>query len=303
MERGVRASKALRLTYTFLLSLTISSITIPWLYLALTTPLEELLELFKSSIPYFATLVFTLDISKLLAARLYGALRFKGLRTVEVREELYDIVEGLRRRIGCGGRISVKVVDCELEMASFTPSGIIVTKGLLNALDKSEVEAVLAHELGHAKRALDILALRVLGALALINLATLMREIVAFDERGLAVITLFTTTLPISALGVLSLERLEEHLADGISVEATKSTALVKALEKLEKQRPGIKRPKRVRKLLLSLLTPLLFLGALLLLLPQPSIEAQKLVINYCHEELERRLGEGFESCGVDGRC
>jgi len=66
------------------------------------------------------------------------------------------------------------VMDCELGTAAFTPSGIIVTRGLLNALDKSEVEAILAHEPGHAKRALNILTLEVLSTLALINLATLM---------------------------------------------------------------------------------------------------------------------------------
>jgi Zn-dependent protease with chaperone function len=179
VERGVRASKALRLTYALLLPLTIFTTTIPWLYLALTIPLEGLLELFRSSTPYFATIVFTLNIFKLLAARLYGALRFKGLRTVKVGEELYDVVEKLKRRISCGERISIKVMNCELETAAFTPSGIIVTKGLLNALDKSEVEAVLAHELGHAKRALNILTLRALSTLALINLATLM-SVVAF---------------------------------------------------------------------------------------------------------------------------
>jgi len=121
-------------------------------------------------------------------------------------------------------------------------------------------------------------------------------------EGGLVVIALFTTTLLISALGILSLKRLEEHLADEISVKATKSTTLVKALEKLEEQRVGIKGLTGVRKLLLSLLTPLLLLGAFLLLLPQPSVEAQKLVINHYHEELERQLG-GFEGCGVNGRC
>jgi Zn-dependent protease with chaperone function len=119
------------------------------------------------------------------------------------------------------------------------------------------------------------------------------------------VIALFTATLLISALGILSLERLEEHLADEISVKATKSTTLVKALEKLGKQKAetGDQRAYGVRKLLLSLLTPLLFLGALLLLLSQPSIDAQKLVINHCHEELERQLGKGFESCGVNEPC
>ena len=137
----------------------------------------------------------------------------------------------MRRRIGCGKEVSVKVVDCELGVAAFTPSGIIVTRGLLNALNKSEVEAVLAHELGHAKRALNILTLRALSTLALTNLTALM-SVVAFGGGGLVVIALSTATLPISALGVLSLERLEEHLADEISVKATKSTALVKALEK-----------------------------------------------------------------------
>jgi Zn-dependent protease with chaperone function len=305
VEGGVRASRALRLTYALLLPLTIFTTTIPWLYLALTTPLEGLLELFESSIPYFATLVFTLNISKLLAARLYGALRFKELKTVGIGEELYGIVEELRRRVGCGGegrgRISVRVVNCELGTVAFTPSGIIATKGLLNALDKSEVEAVLAHELGHAKRALNILALEVLSTLALMNLAALM-EAIAFSRGGLVVIALFTTTLPISALGVLSLKRLEEHLADEISVKATKSIALVKALEKLEGQKPELKRPVGVRKLIL-LLAPLLFLGALLLLLPQPSMKAQELVIKHCYEELERSLGEGFEGCGINGRC
>jgi len=68
VKRGVRASRALRLTYALLLPLTIFTTIIPWLYLVLTIPLEGLLEFFESSIPYFATLVFILNISKLLTA-------------------------------------------------------------------------------------------------------------------------------------------------------------------------------------------------------------------------------------------
>jgi heat shock protein HtpX len=117
-------------------------------------------------------------------------------------------------------------------------SGIAVHRGLLNALDKSEIEAVLAHEMGHIKHR-DVTVMTVASALPV-----MLYYIVLFfgsgndRDRGLgSMIAVFFGAMIAQFLGtilVLWLSRKREYYADAYSAYATgKPDSLMRALVKI----------------------------------------------------------------------
>jgi len=123
---------------------------------------------------------------------------------------------------------------------------VCVTTGLLNKLDKYEMEGVLAHELSHIKN-YDILLQTI--AIIMVGFVSIIADIVAHsiywrnsdsDNKANAVLVIigmiFIILSPIFAnLLKLAVSRNREYLADASAVEITRNKeGLISALSKLE---------------------------------------------------------------------
>jgi len=119
-----------------------------------------------------------------------------------------------------------------------TPSSatLAVTQGLLNTLTKEEVEAVIAHEIGHIKHK-DMIVMTLASAVPVI--AYFVARFLIFAprerERGGAVLVGLLAFLVyfISNFLVLALSRLREYYADRFSGVNTSPRKLANALAKI----------------------------------------------------------------------
>jgi heat shock protein HtpX len=123
-------------------------------------------------------------------------------------------------------------------------SWIVFTEGLVNALDKREIEAVAAHELTHL---INKDSLLMLVAVVFVGVISLVGEVLirvkaggnSKDDKGGA--GLFLVGLAFLVLGYvvyplikLSISRKREFLADAGAVELTKDNdAMISALRKI----------------------------------------------------------------------
>ena len=180
------------------------------------------------------------------------ALRMAGAREVSPAEapQLHDMVARLARRFGLP-KPRVAVVSSDAPNAFATGrnarNGVAaVTTGLLRLLDRREVEAVLAHELGHIKNR-DVLVGAVAATIA--GAVTMVAQIGQFalffggaqgdDEEGgggLLGGLLMIFLAPVAATIIqFAISRAREHGADRAGAEAGGDPeALASALEKLE---------------------------------------------------------------------
>ncbi len=124
---------------------------------------------------------------------------------------------------------------------------VCVTTGLLNKLDKYEMEGVLAHELSHIKN-YDILVSTI--AIVMVGFVTILADMFTHgwifgssrdsDNKASAILMLvglvFIILSPIAAtLLQLAISRNREYLADATAVQITRNKeGLIKALSKLE---------------------------------------------------------------------
>ena len=130
---------------------------------------------------------------------------------------------------------------------------ICVTTGLINKLDKYEMEGVLAHELSHVKN-YDILVSTI--AIVMVGFVTIIADIVTrsvffrnndSDNKAGAIMILvgfvFIILSPIFAnLLKLAISRNREYLADASAVQLTRNKeGLINALTKLELENQPIK--------------------------------------------------------------
>ena len=130
---------------------------------------------------------------------------------------------------------------------------ICVTTGLLNKLDKYEMEGVLAHELSHIKN-YDILLSTV--AIIMVGFVTIIADIVArsvffrsndSDNKAGALLVViglvFIILSPIFAnLLKLAISRNREYLADATAVQLTRNKeGLINALAKLETENEPVR--------------------------------------------------------------
>ncbi|MFH0817346.1 MAG: zinc metalloprotease HtpX [Candidatus Micrarchaeota archaeon] len=117
-------------------------------------------------------------------------------------------------------------------------SGIAVHRGLLNVLDQGEIEAVLAHEMGHIKHR-DVTVMTIASALPVMLYYIVLflgsgndRDRGAFGAIGAFIGAMFAQFL--GTLLVLWLSRKREFYADAYSAYATgKPDNLMKALVKI----------------------------------------------------------------------
>jgi heat shock protein HtpX len=180
------------------------------------------------------------------------AMKMAGAREVSYAEapHLHDTVARLALKFGLP-RPRVAVVESDAPNAFATgrnaSHGVVaVTTGLLRLLDRREVEAVLAHELGHIKNR-DVLVGTVAATIA--GAVTLVAQIGQFamlfggaqsdedeDGGGLLGGLLMLFLAPVAATVIqLAISRSREHGADRAGAEAGGDPeALASALEKLE---------------------------------------------------------------------
>lgn len=129
-------------------------------------------------------------------------------------------------------------------------ASIAATSGLLETMDREELQGVIAHEMGHIRNR-DILTMMVVAALlgAIVLLADMGRRMVFYGGMGrsrrrssgggeaiaMGVVLLLLVISPLIArLMALAVSRSREYMADAASAEFTRNpTALANALEKI----------------------------------------------------------------------
>lgn len=175
--------------------------------------------------------------------------------TRQEQPRLYNLVENLC--ISCGApmpRLAIIETDALNAFASGIgrqQATITVTRGLLETLNDSELEAVLAHELTHIRNddvSLMMIAIVIVGGLSLASqiLSTMLRVGVwtrGGNRRGdggkwifiaLIAFAIVSVAWLLSTLINLALSRKREYLADAGAVELTKNAdAMIGALRKI----------------------------------------------------------------------
>jgi len=172
-----------------------------------------------------------------------------------VHRELYNLVEGLRIAAGLPKTPKLYIMDDASPNAFATGrnphnSAIVVTRGLLEMLDKYEVEGVLAHEIGHVMN-WDILLATIISVLVgtVVIISHFIFRMLWWTggsrgrDRGggagylilLIVGLIFLILAPIAAQIIqLAMSRKREYLADATAVKLTRNPeGLAGALEKI----------------------------------------------------------------------
>jgi heat shock protein HtpX len=166
--------------------------------------------------------------------------------TQEQAPELYNMVHNLAIKAGLP---MPKLYIIEDSMANAFATGrdhnhsaVAVTRGILDILDKRELEAVIAHELSHIKNydiLLGTLAATFAGAITMLARMAFWFGGSSNDNRGNAIAGLVLLILaPIAALLIqLAISRSREYAADNGSAELTgRPHSLISALEKLHQK-------------------------------------------------------------------
>jgi len=187
------------------------------------------------------------------------ALAMNGAKKIEKRDNprFYRIVENLAITIGVPTP-GVYIIDDSSPNALATgrdPKNAIVaaTTGLLNIMDDSELEAVMAHEMGHIKNYDIRLGMITFGLVSAIGLLTdIVLRMFIFGDRDndnnspiAMIIGIIAIILaPIVAIIIqMAISRQREYLADATSVMTTRDTqSMVSALRKLKTDGAPMKR-------------------------------------------------------------
>lgn len=150
-----------------------------------------------------------------------------------VEKQLYNVVEEMKVAAGLHYMPKVYVIDANYMNAfasgySEKSAMVAITRGLMEKLDRAELQAVMAHELSHIRHH-DIkltLTVAVLSNILLIVIdllfysALFKRDNRKDDNRFLLIIMLLRNILPLLTLFLsLFLSRTREYMADAGSVE------------------------------------------------------------------------------------
>ena len=162
--------------------------------------------------------------------------------TREQAPELYDIIDKLRKRAGLP-MPTVGIAPHPQPNAFATGRNaehavVCVTQGLLDLVNRDELEGVLAHELGHIKNR-DMLLQTITATMsgAVTSLARFgMYSPHQGEGRGSAIGPLLAILAPIAAMIIqFAISRTREFKADAVGAEISgKPLALASALEKLQ---------------------------------------------------------------------
>jgi len=193
-------------------------------------------------------ITYTLHDQIMLLGTQYHEVTARNANSFE-EEQLYHVVEEMK--IAASLNYMPKVYIIEADYMNAFASGyseksamIAITRGLLKKLDRSELQAVIAHELSHIRHG-DIkltLTASVLSNLMLIVLDIFFYNIIfgrGDSDRGknnlFLILILLRYLLPlIMVLLILFLSRTREYMADAGSVELMRdNTPLGKALLKI----------------------------------------------------------------------
>lgn len=167
--------------------------------------------------------------------------------TTMQEKQLYNVVEEMK--VAAGLQYMPKVFIIEADYMNAFASGyseksamVAITRGLIDKLDRAELQAVMAHELSHIRHR-DIkltLMVAVLSNILLIVLDILFYSVVykrdrREDNRLLLVIIVLRYVLPlITVLLTLFLSRTREYMADAGSVELMRNNEpMARALLKI----------------------------------------------------------------------
>ncbi len=163
--------------------------------------------------------------------------------------ELYQTVQVLTQRAGLP-MPKVYIIPQDQPNAFATGrnpenAAVAVTRGLMNLMDRDEIEGVLAHELAHVKNR-DILIGTIAATMAgaIMMLASMARWSAIFggvrsddDEGGLGIIGVIAMSIiaPMAAMLIqMAISRSREYLADSTGAAiAGRADGLARALEKL----------------------------------------------------------------------
>lgn len=191
----------------------------------------------------FATLIMggIAVISLMVTYALYDRLMLMGTDYHEItpktagnlqEKQLYNVVEEMK--VAAGLRYMPKVFMIEANYMNAFASGyseksamVAITRGLMEKLDRAEMQAVMAHELSHVRHH-DIklnLMVGVLSNILLIVIDVLFYSVIfgkerKDDNRLVMVIVLLRYVLPVlTVLLTLFLSRTREYMADAGAVE------------------------------------------------------------------------------------
>lgn len=106
-----------------------------------------------SSLAYLAVILLVLFIAQYLVAPYLVLYTSKARRPEAGEEWVVELFEEVRRSSGYKGEVELYIVDTPVPNAfavgNVFKKAVVVHSGLLRVLDRDEVRAVLAHELGH----------------------------------------------------------------------------------------------------------------------------------------------------------
>lgn len=209
-------------------------------------------------IPYATIILGAIAIIALMVTyAMYDKIMLMGTDSREITPEnaanlqekqLYNIVEEMK--VAAGLRYMPKVYIINADYMNAFASGyseksamVAITRGLMEKLDRAEIQAVMAHELSHIRHH-DIkltLMVAVLSNIMLMVIDFLFYSIVfrKNDDRGdnrlLVIILALRYILPlVTVILTLFLSRTREYMADAGSVELTRdSEPMARALMKI----------------------------------------------------------------------
>jgi heat shock protein HtpX len=228
--------------------------TLPQLFTALVTlklfPIATIILCAIAGLSLFVSYILYDKI--MLLGTEYHEITPESTKNVE-EKQLYNVVEEMK--IAAGLRYMPKVYIIDADYMNAFASGyseksamIAITKGLLQKLNRDEMQAVMAHELSHIRH-LDIkltLTASLLSNISIIVLDILFRNMIFSggrrddDNRSrnslMAIIMILRFVLPIiSVLLLLYLSRTREYMADAGSVELMRTNQpLASALLKIQ---------------------------------------------------------------------
>ncbi len=196
----------------------------------------------------------SLAISRWMAKRAYNIHLLDGSMQDYRGREIYDMVARLSRQAGLPAVPEVGIYESAEPNAFATgpskkKSLVAFSTGLLSSMERSEVEAVAAHEVSHIANG-DMVTMTLLTGVANALVMFLARIIAqAFnsflrgddDEGGLGfigyivtVMVLETVLMLLASIPLAAFSRLREYRADAGAARITSPAAMISALQRLQ---------------------------------------------------------------------